>query len=328
MDIANAGGSAFRADLNLALLALISQSSGATAPATTFAYQLWADTTTGILKQRNAANSAWISLLTLVTGMPIATMQIQPIAAAVAANALTATINPTSLDFRSSALTSGAVSTRNVPAAISVVCPNGATLGTTSAVQSRLALLALDASGTVEAALVNLAGGNNLDETTLISTTAISAGAASVNVIYSTTARSNVPFRVVGYIESTQATAGVWTTVPSTIQGAGGQAVAAMSSLGYGQNPINMTGSHSAGTTYFNTFGRPIEVQIGVQAASAASWSAIVAVDGVNYPQVGDGGSASSYVGLRFVVPPGKSYKVTLSNAILTNVGNNWVELR
>jgi hypothetical protein len=70
MDIANASGSAVRADINLALLALASQNSGATAPSTTFAYQWWADTTAGILKQRNAANSAWVSILNLATGVP------------------------------------------------------------------------------------------------------------------------------------------------------------------------------------------------------------------------------------------------------------------
>lgn len=60
--IANQAGAAFRADLNAELQALVSQSSGATAPATTYAYQWWADTTTGLLKRRNAANSAWITL--------------------------------------------------------------------------------------------------------------------------------------------------------------------------------------------------------------------------------------------------------------------------
>lgn len=70
MDIANAAGASIRADVNNALLALVSNSSGATEPATTFAYQLWADTTTGLLKQRNAANSAWITILTLAGGFP------------------------------------------------------------------------------------------------------------------------------------------------------------------------------------------------------------------------------------------------------------------
>lgn len=65
MDLANAAGATFRADLNNALAALVSNSSGATAPATTFAYMYWADTTTGYLKQRNAANSAWVTLFRL-----------------------------------------------------------------------------------------------------------------------------------------------------------------------------------------------------------------------------------------------------------------------
>ena len=65
MDIANASGAAVRADLNLALVALVGLNSGATAPATMFAYMLWADTTSGWLKQRNAANSAWIEMFRL-----------------------------------------------------------------------------------------------------------------------------------------------------------------------------------------------------------------------------------------------------------------------
>lgn len=71
MDIANQAFAATRADINSALLALVSNNSGATAPATTFAYQWWADTTAGILKQRNAANSAWVSILNLATGVPL-----------------------------------------------------------------------------------------------------------------------------------------------------------------------------------------------------------------------------------------------------------------
>jgi hypothetical protein len=58
--IANEAGAAFRADVNTALQALASRSSGASAPGTTYAYQPWCDTTNGVLKQRNAANSGWI----------------------------------------------------------------------------------------------------------------------------------------------------------------------------------------------------------------------------------------------------------------------------
>lgn len=59
---ANASGSAFRSDLNNQLAALFTTSSGATAPATTFAYQLWADTTANVLKIRNSSNTAWVTL--------------------------------------------------------------------------------------------------------------------------------------------------------------------------------------------------------------------------------------------------------------------------
>jgi hypothetical protein len=63
--IANDSGANVRADINNALAAIVSQNSGATAPATTFAFQWWADTTTGLLKIRNAANSAFVTVGTL-----------------------------------------------------------------------------------------------------------------------------------------------------------------------------------------------------------------------------------------------------------------------
>ena len=85
MDVANAPRVAVRADINQALQALVTNNSGATEPAITFAYQWWADTTAGILKQRNAANSAWISILTLATGMPLGAASTAYVDAAVAA---------------------------------------------------------------------------------------------------------------------------------------------------------------------------------------------------------------------------------------------------
>lgn len=48
-----------------ALEALRTVHSGATAPSQTVAYMLWADTSAGVLKQRNSANSAWVTLGTL-----------------------------------------------------------------------------------------------------------------------------------------------------------------------------------------------------------------------------------------------------------------------
>ena len=60
MVLDDAPGVNFRSDMNAALLALASNNSGATAPAVTYAYMWWPDTANGVLKQRNAANTAWI----------------------------------------------------------------------------------------------------------------------------------------------------------------------------------------------------------------------------------------------------------------------------
>lgn len=61
-DIANQTASNARADINSALQALASTSSGATEPATKYANQLWYDTTNNRLKIRNEANSAWLNV--------------------------------------------------------------------------------------------------------------------------------------------------------------------------------------------------------------------------------------------------------------------------
>jgi hypothetical protein len=75
LNVANQSGAAFRSDLNGQLLALGTLQSGASAPSTTYAYMQWADTTTGLLKIRDAANAAWITVGTLAsTNLGLATV--------------------------------------------------------------------------------------------------------------------------------------------------------------------------------------------------------------------------------------------------------------
>jgi hypothetical protein len=326
------------------------------------------------------------------TGSP----QIQPITASVAANALTVTLNPTFLSFRSATLGSGAVSTRTVASAISVTVPSTATLATINAVQSDIVVLAIDNAGTVELAVTNYVGGNNLDETTLITTVPIAQtstftgaiavttgiltlsatgtgtfaigqalsgtgvpsgtfvralltgtlGAAgstySTNIttavssttmtgfagaaIYSTTARTSVPFRVVGIIESTQATAGTWATAPSTIQGAGGNALTSMQSLGYSQTWQDVTASRALATTYYNTTGRPILVIMAGRVGGGVVGTTSILVNGavVTYTELSN--SVNFTIIAPCVIPPGASYSasVTGAGAILSY----WRELR
>lgn len=60
--IANQSFPATRADINSALQAAASNSSGSSAPATTYANQFWYDTATNLLKLRSEANDAWITI--------------------------------------------------------------------------------------------------------------------------------------------------------------------------------------------------------------------------------------------------------------------------
>lgn len=61
-DIANAVGSTFRADLNVCLGDIQSSNSGSSAPTTTVAYKIWADTANNLLKIRNSSNNGWLTL--------------------------------------------------------------------------------------------------------------------------------------------------------------------------------------------------------------------------------------------------------------------------
>ena len=98
---ANSGAS-FRAAVNAAFQALASNNSGVSEPTVMYAYQLWADLTSGYLKLRNAANDAWISLFLLVSGG--------------VDNATQATAGVVELDTNTEALT-GADTTRAMTAA-------------------------------------------------------------------------------------------------------------------------------------------------------------------------------------------------------------------
>lgn len=178
-------------------------------------------------------NSQWTSIglgLTAVTNVQLN--------ATVAANALTFAIktaagndpsatDPIYVTFRSSTLTSGAIVTRAITSALSVTVPSGQALGTINATASRIWVDFIDNAGTVELAVKQnavfassvISRIGAIDETSLISTTAIAA-APSADVWYSTTARTNVAHRIAGYCEFSggQATAGTWATAPSKVQ--------------------------------------------------------------------------------------------------------------
>ena len=91
--IANGTGAAVRSDLNNGLAAIVSNNSGATEPATMYAYQWWPDTTTGLLKIRNAANNAWVTVGTLAS----ANLGLLPLAGGTMTGALAVTAGTAAL---------------------------------------------------------------------------------------------------------------------------------------------------------------------------------------------------------------------------------------
>lgn len=127
--------------------------------------------------------------------------------------------DPITIGFRSATLTSGAYSYGSVTAALSTVISSGSTAGHTSASEWPFYVYALLTGSTVELCWSS----SPVDERYLQTTTAEGgAGAAdSVATLYSTTARTSVPVRLLAVLKSTQTTAGTWAAVPTAISSPG-----------------------------------------------------------------------------------------------------------
>lgn len=266
------------------------------------------------------AGNDWFEIQRKASGPP---PQLRTIGGSVSGSALTMTLAPCVIDFRASSLGSGVITSRSVTSTLSLVVPAGATLGTANNIAARIVLVAILGPSNVELAVINLAGGVNLDESTLINTVAITSGSNLANAFYSASARTGVPFRVVGYIDSLQTTAGTWAAVPTAVQGAGGQAIGALSSLGYGQLWQSLTGSRSLSTTFTNTTGKPIAVHL--VATSTAVANIALTVNGVLLPGHSQGVAGNNMTHAA-IVPPGATYSAVVTAGTPSLV--NWLELR
>lgn len=88
--------------------------SGASAPSNPAAYQLWADTTTKMLRQRNAANSAWVDVLPLLGNGGSMSLHLAP--GALAAGTLSFPALPVAATIRRIILVSGTTTSGSVAA--------------------------------------------------------------------------------------------------------------------------------------------------------------------------------------------------------------------
>jgi hypothetical protein len=155
-------------------------------------------------------------------------------------NALSST-NAANIVFRNSTAATGTPVTRSVTSSPTLTVSSGSTLGTTDGNNHYLYVYALDNSGTVELAISQTL----YSELSVQSTTAEGGGGAadSNRVIYSTTARSNVPMRLLGRLKSNQTTAGTWASVPTEIS---------LVTAGLSPDRVKVLYTHSAGTSISN----------------------------------------------------------------------------
>lgn len=125
--------------------------------------------------------------------------------------------NPIYIAFHSTTATTAIPVIRTVTSATSVTLSSGSTLGFTAAETGRIYVWAIDNGGTVELALSR----NTMwyDGGTVSTTAEGGSGAAdSASTMYSTTARTTVPCKLIGAIRiQTGATPGEWANAPSRI---------------------------------------------------------------------------------------------------------------
>jgi hypothetical protein len=98
----------------------------------------------------------------------------------------------------------------------------------------------------------------------------------------------------------------------------------AVTALGVGQTWQNVGGSRAYGTTYTNSTGKAIMVQILAVTPSATQATCNFYVDGVAIGGFGMSQSGGIYNGGSFIVPAGSTYSVVVSNF----VSQSWFELR
>lgn len=238
-----------------------------------------------VLSAATSGVSAWSKVLT-----PPNLARNYSLAMSEAANALTITMNGgdgsalsatnyATVVFRSATITSGTPTEVDITASPTITVNSTATLGHTSAKQEYIYVYAINNAGTLELAVSS----SLFDDTGVISTTAISAAATSATVMYSTTLRTSVAFRLIGVMQSTQATAGTWVT--------------AIANISQRREPRYTWGSRQVFTaTGANTWTRPsgcLAVNVRVVGGGGAGGGA--ASTGAGAVSLGSGGGAGGY---------------------------------
>lgn len=122
--------------------------------------------------------------------------------------------SPVKIAFRNATVATGDYTERSITAALSITVPSGATLGFENSSSNFVYIYALDNSGTVELAVSNqpIHDEGDVHDTTLLDT-----GADNISPLYSETARTNVPIRLIGRATVAVTTAGTWASAATIL---------------------------------------------------------------------------------------------------------------
>ena len=237
---------------------------------------------------------------------------------------------PIVVNMRSATAASGDFNVRSITAALSLVVSSGSTLGHGNSDSRWTYVYLIDNSGTLELAVSSKYFGAQ----GIVSTTAEGgAGAAdSATVMYSTTARSNVPFVCVGRFVAPQTTGGTWAAVPTSAQAAPvvtadvpGTTAGDSAATGSVGESVRATAS-SVSVTTTNTFQDATSISLtagdwdvsvsGAFARNGATWQEVDlavtpnsgnttagAVDGDNYVYSGWTSSAATPSSMSLAIP-------------------------
>jgi hypothetical protein len=280
-DIANQTASASRADLNLGLKALASQSSGVTPPATTYANMKWYDTDTGILKQRSEADDAWIDLGTFDQSANTFSANVDlPTLASSVWETGTATneavISPAKMAAGIAALAGGAA-----PFAVQVFTASGTYTPTTDAV-SALVIITGGGAG----------AGDNTGE-------AGGAGATAIKLItgatFSAITTATITIGSGGSGTSTGSGGGTssWSDGTTTLTSLGGDVGSSANRAATGGD-INISGSSGGGSFWGS--GGGMSFSFGGDGGSSYTYGGGGAIPGENTSDGGNGMSGVVYV--------------------------------
>jgi hypothetical protein len=107
--------------------------------------------------------------------------------------------------------------------ALSITVPSGATLGTVNGQANRIWVGVFNNGGTAVLGVYNSLNSSApsilpWDETSPVNGTGVTSSSTSAQIWYTAATLASKNFRIFGYVESTQATAGQWATAPSKVQ--------------------------------------------------------------------------------------------------------------